>query len=258
MDGEVERLAREYSRYVDGFRVGGVLPPMMQLKLDHTRRVVDNARGIADGEGFDRATARVCEMAALLHDAGRYEQFRRYGTFRDADSVDHAVLSHEIVVGAGWLDGSSLSASERKAVLDAVLFHNRRELPEGLDALVDAAANVVRDADKLDIFRVLEEQIATTDWQNDCTAFWNLPTSRPPSPPVLDAVRAGRPVAYGDIKSLSDFVLIQVGWMISGLSYATTRRLCAERGHLAFRRDFLHRLVDSPAVDEVCDLVAER
>ena len=27
------------------------------------------------------------------------------------------------------------------------------------------------------------------------------------------------------------------------------------RGHLAFRRDFLHQLTDDPAVDEICSLV---
>jgi D-alanyl-D-alanine carboxypeptidase len=61
-------------------------------------------------------------------------------------------------------------------------------------------------------------------------------------------------LAYQDIKTLADFVLIQVGWMRSGLRYATSRRLCAERSHLAFRRDFLHQLTDDPAVDELCDL----
>jgi hypothetical protein len=112
----------------------------------------------------------------------------------------------------------------------------------------------VRDADKLDIFRVLEDQIATTDWRHNCEAFWNLPTMAPPSTAVLDAIRARRPVDYQNIKTLADFVLIQVGWMICGLRYATSRRLCAERDHLAFRRNFLHQLTDAPAVDELCDL----
>ena len=142
-----------------------------------------------------------------------------------------------------------------RPILDAVLFHNRRDLPEGLDALTRAAAQTVRDADKLDIFRVLEDQIATTDWRHDCRAFWNLPTTARPNPAVLAAIRAGRPVDYQNIASLADFVLIQVGWMVSGLAYATTRRLCAARGHLAFRRDFLHQLTDDPAVDEICSLV---
>ena len=76
--------------------------------------------------------------AALLHDTGRYEQLRRDNTFKDSDSVDHAVFSHDIVVEKGWLDavqsaGCSAQNAEgskiRQAILDAVLFHNRRELP---------------------------------------------------------------------------------------------------------------------------------
>ena len=41
--------------------------------------------------------------------------------------------------------------------------------------------------------------------------------------------------------------------MRSGLHYATSRRISAERGHLDFRRNFLHELTDDPVVDELCD-----
>ena len=101
---------------------------------------------------------------------------------------------------------------------------------------------------------VLEERVATTDWRHDCTAFWSLPIHAAPNPAVLAAIRERRPVDYQNIKTLADFVLIQVGWMISGLTYATTRRLTAERNHLEFRRRFLHELTDDPAVDELCDM----
>lgn len=246
----MEKLHQLYAAYVDTFRVDGVLPPMMALKLLHTGKVVENAKLIAAGEGFEATTARVCEAAALLHDTGRYEQLKRYNTFRDSDSVDHAVFSHDIVKEKGWLDGWE----DKDAILAAVLYHNRREIPEGLDPLTLACSRTVRDADKLDIFRVLEDQIATTDWRHDAKAFWNLPTTAAPNPVVAEAIREGRPVDYQNIKSLADFVLIQVGWMVSGLEYATSRRLCAARGHLAYRRHFLHQLTDAPVVDELCDL----
>lgn len=249
-----DTLKRRYEAYVDTYRIDGVLPPMMVLKRAHTAQVVANARLIAAGEAFDARVARVCEAAALLHDTGRYEQLRRYDTFRDSDSVDHAVFSHDIVVEKGWLDACEPEA--RSAILDAVLFHNRRDLPDGLDPLTWTAAQTVRDADKLDIFRVLEHQIETTDWRTDCKAFWNLPTTARPNPAVVDAIRARRPVDYQNIRSLADFVLIQVGWMSYGLAYGTSRRLCAERGHLEFRLDFLRQLTDDPAVDEMCDLAA--
>ncbi len=253
MADRIQVLNDAYRAYVDTYRgADGRLPAMMQLKLKHTMMVVAAAKRIASGEGFDARTAIACEAAALLHDTGRYEQLKVYNTFRDVDSVDHAVYSHDIVRDKGWLD----DWEDKAAILAAVLYHNRRTLPEGLEPFTAACAKTVRDADKLDIFRVLEDQIATTDWRHDAQAFWNLPTTRPPSPVVAQCIRTGRPVDYQDIASLSDFVLIQIGWMISGLEYATTRRLCAARGHLAYRRNFLRELTDSPVIDELCDLAA--
>ena len=237
----LDELRTKYFAYVGTYEVDGRLPPMMELKREHTLHVVENAIAIAEGEGFDGHTASVCEAAALLHDTGRYEQLLRYNTFKDSDSVDHAVFSHDIVVERGWLD--DVDAEDRDAVLKAVLYHNRRDIPADLPPLVDAAAKTTRDADKLDIFRVLEDRVATTDWRHDSTAFWNLRYDMQPNPDVLDAIRNGRPVDYQNIKSLADFVLIQVGWMRNGLYYATSRRLARERGHFEFRRKFVMDLV---------------
>ena len=247
-----------YDGYVDGYRnADGKLPAMMLLKRMHTGFVVKNAELIADGEHFDDATRNAAFAAALLHDTGRYEQLRLYDTFRDSDSVDHAVFSHDIVKEKGWLEESFADPQTRDAVLKAILYHNRREIPEGLDALTEACSHTVRDADKLDIFRVLEDQVEHTDWRGDSRAFWNLAISDPPNPAVVECIERRMPVDYQHIKSLSDFVLIQIGWMVSGLHYATTRRLCRERGHLEFRRRFLHELTADPAIDRLCDMALD-
>ena len=142
-------------------------------------------------------------------------------------------------------------------MLAAVLYHNRKEIPNGLDRVTETASHTVRDADKLDIFRVLEERVATTDWRSDARAFWNLKAGEPPSPAVIDAIRAGQSVDYSKIKTLADFVLIQVGWMISGLRYGVSRRICAERGHLAFRRRFLREIGGGAEADAICDLAEQ-
>ena len=256
MIGELTRL---YDAYVDAFRgPDGSLPAMMRLKRDHTAFVVRNAEAIADGEGFPPEVREIALAAALLHDTGRYEQLRRYDTFKDSESVDHAVFSHDIVKERGWLAQvrSENVRTHADAILAAVLYHNRRDLPAGLDALTETAAHTVRDADKLDIFRVLEEQVAHTDWRHDTRAFWNLEIEAPPSDDVVACIEERRPVDYQRIRTLADFVLIQVGWMTSELHFATSRRLCHERNHLGYRRDFLRQLTDSPAVDRLCDAAA--
>lgn len=157
-------LTKLYDAYVDTYReADGSLPVMMQLKRTHTAFVVKNAELIADGEGFTPEEREVALAAALLHDTGRYEQLRRFNTFRDSDSVDHAVFSHDIVKSLGWLD--QVSGEVREVILKAVLYHNRRDLPPAIEqsnnptnrTLLGAASHTVRDADKLDIFRVLED-----------------------------------------------------------------------------------------------------
>jgi len=250
----IRHLREQYDAYVDTYRgADGKLPEMMQLKRAHTAMVVSYAEQIANGEGFDAPTRAAAVAAALLHDTGRYEQLRRYNTFRDCDSVDHAVLSHDIVREQGWLDGYE----HKEPVLAAVLYHNRRDVPDGITPLTATLSHTVRDADKLDIFNVLERLTAKPGWREDRRAFWNLDMDARPNPVVVGAIAAGNPVDYQNIRSLADFVLIQVGWMISQLHFATSRRICRDLGHLAFRRTFLKSLTSDPSIDMLCDMAAE-
>ena len=244
-------IEAKYAAYVDTYReADGELPAMMELKRVHTAKVVENARLIAEGENFSERERAGALLAALLHDTGRYEQLKRYNTFKDADSVDHAVFSHDIVKELGWLEG----VTDADAVLKAVLYHNRRDLPSDMDSLTEVLSHTVRDADKLDIFRVLEDQVEHCDWRSDSRAFWNLKVSAAPNPLVVAAIREHRPVDYQNIASLADFVLLQVGWMISGLHFATTRKLTLERGHLDFRRRFLREIGGGAESEALCDL----
>ena len=263
-------LRERYDRYVDGYRdPSGALPKMMQLKYEHTMLVLRNAGQIAESEKFTDEERFVVKAAALLHDTGRYEQLKRYDTFQDSESVDHAVFSHDIVKERGWL--KTLSAAELAApfedlILKSVLYHNRRDLPKEIEdplaassaslRLLSLAAHTVRDADKLDIFRVLEDLVEHTDWRTDSRAFWNLAVGVPPNPEVVKVIRERRPVDYQHIRSLADFVLIQVGWILSGLHFKASRRLCRDRGHLDFRRRFLGEIGGGAEADALCDLAA--
>lgn len=247
----LESIDAAYRRYVDMFRSdGGNLFDLLELKDIHTARVVENIAAIASSHTEDPFLRYCCMASARLHDVGRFEQLKTYGTFRDSQSIDHAQLSYRIMSENRWLDGMEGA----KCILDAVLFHNRRELPENIDAATEFVANALRDADKLDIFNVLEERVKNTDWEKDCSAFWNLPVAGLPNGAVVSAIRKGLPVDYRDIKSLSDFVLIQIGWMINELHFSQSRRICRERGHLEFRKAFLQKLTGGGVTDELCDL----
>ncbi len=248
----LETLTSRYHAYVDNFRDGtGVLPQMHQLKWDHTRHVVKNASRIMSGEGWSRTERLEGEVCALLHDVGRYSQLKEYGTFRDAESIDHAVRGVEVIEAERLLDGAS--GEMRKRVLTAVALHNKKEVPAALDDATARLAYLVRDADKLDIFRVLETVIADGSLENNPEIAWGLQVRGAPTPEVVASVRVGQPVDYEMVRNLSDFVLIQVGWLIGGFRYATSMRLAVERKVLEFREGFLKSLSDDPGVGVCCE-----
>jgi len=248
----LETVTRRYDAYVDSFRdASGELPQMMALKLEHTRCVVDDAKQIMAGESWLEDACTTGEMCALLHDAGRYSQLKEFGTFQDVKSIDHAARAVEVIGAEGWL--TELPKRERKTVITAVAVHNKREIPPTVPAETAAFAHLVRDADKLDIFRVMEAAVTDGSLETNPEIAWELQVKGAPSPDVVAAVSVGRSVSYANVKTLSDFVLIQVGWLIGGLHYPTALRLAAERKALEFRETFLKTLSDDPGVDLCCD-----
>ena len=139
------------------------------LKIAHTYRVAAIAERIAKSifTEEDKNSVDFAWLLGLLHDIGRFEQVTRYGTFKDALSIDHAELGADILFNSGLFDtfvvreeaDLTLKEFQRvKAVAEtAIRLHNKLRLPENLDTQTMTYAKILRDADKADIFRVLTE-----------------------------------------------------------------------------------------------------
>lgn len=248
----LKTLIRRYRAYVDSFRdARGGLSELHRLKIEHTERVAENACRIMSGENWPEAWTAAGEACAWLHDIGRHVQLRDYGTFRDADSLDHAACGVAVIHEERLLDG--LAAASRARILAAVALHNRKTVPDGLADDAARLTHLVRDADKLDIFRVLEEVVDDGSLRRNPAIAWELRLDGAPSPDVVAAVCAGQPVSYDAVRNLSDFVLIQVGWLINGLHYTASLRLAAERRVLEYREAFLKTLSTDAGVTRCCD-----
>ena len=99
----------ERERVRETFR--GIRMPMMRpmrkikLKIDHTYRVAELCERIAKAEQMEKTEVDLAWLLGMLHDVGRFEQLRRYGTFSDADSIDHAALGADILFGGVLREG---------------------------------------------------------------------------------------------------------------------------------------------------------
>jgi hypothetical protein len=201
----------------------------VQLKREHSRRVLDDARLIVRGRDPAPGLRLAVEAAALLHDAGRFLQYARYKSFHDPSTENHARLGVQAVLREGLAAG--LPTPVRRLVIGAVFLHNVRDLPSGLKPELDFTVRVVRDADKLDILRVMQGYFDSEGGYNPVVLLGLQPDPERYTPEILESVLAGRPADYGSMAWVNDFKLLLLSWAFA-FNFATARRAVLERGLL--------------------------
>ena len=157
---------RTFDDYVAAFDMGD---PCIAMKYDHTMRVADLCEKIASAKGMSAADVDIAWLCGLLHDIGRFEQLRIWGTFKDSASCSHARLGLAVLDGDSTFDGKALIGADGRMKLfsnnreilsivrPAVSLHSDLSLPNDLDARTCCFCEIVRDADKVDIVRVFGE-----------------------------------------------------------------------------------------------------
>ncbi|WP_462323490.1 HD domain-containing protein [Desulfoplanes sp.] len=201
----------------------------IDLKVDHSLRVLAEARGITAHGGFGPEAARLVHLCALLHDVGRFSQYDRFKTYCDPLSVDHGDLGREVLESEDILDG--LDGGVRTIILEAVRLHNKKELPDDLGEPLGRITRAVRDADKLDIVPVVLAKLAPGAPDNPVIRLGLDPDPVRFTPSVFDQVAAREMVEYTSMRFVNDFKLLLVSWSYA-LSFSWTRGQVLERGYL--------------------------
>lgn len=202
----------------------------IDLKIRHTEGVLENTRHMVDNEEFTPLMARACLLAALYHDVGRFMQYVRYHTFRDSASCDHGQLGVRILKREHRLETEIPAV--RRLVQAAVGMHNRFALPRRTPADVALVTNVTRDADKLDILRVMDEHLSGPGPYNPTVVLQQPDDPSIAGEAVLQAVREERVAAYADLRCVNDFRLLLGSWLFD-LHFSSSRRKFIDDGHAA-------------------------
>ncbi len=199
------------------------------LKVEHTRKVCQVMDSLAAGEGLPPEDASIAGAVALLHDVGRFPQYRRWRTFRDSDSDNHARLSVEVIREQSVLEG--LGADERLLIEEAVRFHNLLQLPEQVTSPTRVYMELIRDADKLDIWRVFLDECALPEEQRASAVNLGLPDLAGFSPACLADLAEKRVVRLDECRSVNDIKLMLISWALE-LSFTSSYRSLLERGYI--------------------------
>ena len=213
------------SSFISTFRNEmGELHPLLELKRTHTCRVAENCRRIIKELAWESPLLERALAAAILHDTGRFPQYARWGTFYDGSSTDHGALGAEVLRESfPWPDPEGKDAL---VILEGVRLHNRRTLPGDISPAALPVVRIVRDSDKMDVFRIVREHV------KEGRISELLPRIDPEggySPAIVEEVRKTGRGSYHNVRSTADFLLLQLSWIFD-LNYAPAYRMLEEEG----------------------------
>jgi len=228
-----EMFRNWFDQYVSGFTAGGDAAPdvvkNIRLKKDHSERVVKELLWIAQQLGLDDEDRDLAAIMGLFHDIGRFAQYAQYRTFVDHKSENHAALGVKILRQHQVLD--SLPADRADLICRVISYHNRAALPghETRDCLF--FARLLRDADKLDIWRVLIDHYRHRHQDHNPAVELGLPDTPGISDLVYDHVVHEKIVEARHVKNLNDFKLLQIGWVFD-INFAPSLQQVKDRRYV--------------------------
>jgi len=247
LDKDLTELKKWFADYVAGFYSNDPICNFsFDLKEKHTKRVCINIIKICRELNLDKPDTLIAEAIALLHDIGRFKQFAVYKTFKDMASENHARLGIREIANARILKG--FTKKEKKYIIKGVAFHNAAKIPADKDNKSVLFMRLIRDADKLDIWKVVTEYYHQKDKHPNPVLENNLPDDPVCSKKVIESLNSNKIVQIKEIKTLSDLKLLQISWVFD-LNFLP-----------AFKETRKHRFIDKiektlPKTPQITDAI---
>lgn len=250
---QLDRFERWFERYTNRFLgKDEFVSANLRHKRQHTQRVRAESALLGQELALSEDETRIAELIALLHDVGRFPQFAEYRTFNDSKSVNHSALGVQILREEGVLE--ALTPQERQWVETGVGLHGRKSLPAALTGRALLFAKIIRDADKIDIFRVVAEHFQ--EYRDDPDNFpleINLPDEPGYTPEVLEAVAKAEQIDFTSLRTLNDAKLCQIGW-VHDLNFTASLKRIDQCGFLPRLFSFLPQ---DDNIRRVCRQISE-
>jgi len=246
---QLEKFRVWFDDYVAGFYCADeFINANLKLKEEHSRRTCEEMLYLAGELDLADNQKRIAEVIALFHDIGRFEQFIRYRTYNDGRSVNHCLLGLEVLRETKVLEG--VERKERELIEKAIEYHGLKELPRNLDGECLLFSKLIRDADKLDVLYVVTDYYRQyRDNPQEFMLELEFPDEQGYSAEVVEGILRGRQIDYGELRTLNDAKLLQLGWVYD-VNFAATLKRIKRRRFLEMLIDFLPETRDIERVRE--------
>ncbi len=151
IDIDIIKAKKAFKEYLNTYKDKSHVS--FNLKVKHTYHVSENAKEIATKLDLNEEDIKLAELIGLLHDIGRFEEIIVTGELNSM-KFDHAEYGSKILFENNLIRNFIEENKYDKIIKKAIENHNKLEIEDGLDEKTLLHCKIIRDADKLDIFRV--------------------------------------------------------------------------------------------------------
>ena len=127
----------------------------IRLKYYHSIRVMYISIFIASSLKLNKSDIEVSSYIGLLHDYGRFMQWKDFHTYNDLISIDHADLGVKLLFDNNDISKYKIDKKYYNFIYNAIKYHNKFEIKDSLNKKEKQFALIIRDADKLDILNII-------------------------------------------------------------------------------------------------------
>ncbi len=224
---EMDKALLNFANYVGEFDLNN---PKVLNKINHTYRVIELAKEIANKLNLCKEDTEILLKIALLHDIGRFYQIQVNNSFSDF-KFDHSDYGIKYLFEKGHIREYNNRQNIDEIIKTSIYYHNKHsdDIPS-LDDYTKMFVYLIRDIDKIDIY-YMASLISPFVFQKDKLL-----------PNYLDDFMNQKLVRRLPQETKSDNFLVLCGF-IYDFNYLESYELLKEKG-------YLDRLFDNVEVDE--------
>jgi len=209
---KVETYRDWFKNYVDQFiNQYPELAENIIIKAEHSLKVSAEIIGISKSLKLNQQDILLAETIGLFHDVGRFKQYVKYQTFSDSKSQNHAELGVEVLKEHDVL--RDLSQETKEIIFKSIINHSRLEIIPDTNDRVIFYSKLIRDADKLDIWRLITEYYMVKQKKENKSIELELPDNDEITDEVYQSILNKKVVLKDAMKTLNDFKLLQIAWI---------------------------------------------
>ncbi len=203
----------------------------IRRKYEHSYRVMRESDAIVYFLGLEEDDSYLACMIGLLHDIGRFIQWRDYHTFSDRNSIDHAKLGAKILFDEGLIKKFNLDKNDYNLVRSAIENHGACKLNEkDLDEKTLLHSKIIRDADKIDIlYQFSNPKILKLEEEDNNDI----------SEKVKDDFYNHKSIFKDDVKNRNDETLMKIG-IVFDLNFEYSKSTILEHEYLNRMLEYLN------------------